>query len=97
MSWVTSFPKGIKIRVRVQPRSSKNEITGIVDNCLRIKLTSPPVDGEANKGLVKFLGRILRCGPSRIRIARGATGKHKLLEIMGVSEDEIRRLVDNCC
>ncbi|MGI5865959.1 MAG: DUF167 domain-containing protein [Syntrophaceticus schinkii] len=97
LSWVTSFSEGARIQVRVQPRASRNEITGIRGDCLRIKLTAPPVDGEANKRLTKFLGQVLRCGSGRIKIARGATGRCKLLEITGVTEDEVRRLVGDCC
>lgn len=97
LTWVTSFSEGVRLQVRVQPRASRNEITGIKGDCLCIKLTAPPVDGEANKRLVKFLGQVLRCGTGKIRITRGTTGRCKLLEITGVTEEEIRSRVGGSC
>jgi hypothetical protein len=97
LSWVTSFAGGARLRVRVQPRASRDEVTGIQGDCLRVKLTAPPVDGEANERLVKFLGRFFSCGKSRIRIIRGIAGRCKLLEITGVTEEEIRsRIICHC-
>jgi len=97
LSWVTSFSEGARLQVKVQPRSSRNEIMGITGDCLRIKLTAPPVEGKANKKLVKFLGQVFDCGAGKIRITRGATSRRKLLEITGVTEEEIRRRVGDCC
>lgn len=96
LAWVTSFAEGVRLQVKVQPRASRNEIAGIKGDFLYIKLTAPPVDGEANKQLVKFLGQFLHCGKGKIRISRGDTGRCKFLEIIGVTEEEIRRRV-GCC
>ena len=45
---------GIRIEVKVQPRSSRNQIAGEQDGALKVKLTAPPVEGEANQALVDF-------------------------------------------
>jgi len=97
LSWITTFSEGARLQVKVQPRSSRNEITEITEDCLRIKLTAPPVEGEANKKLAKFMGQVLGCGAGKIKVIRGATGRCKLLEITGLTEDEIRSRVDKCC
>ena len=43
--------KGIQFKIKVQPRASRNEISGWQGDALKIRLTAPPVDGEANEGL----------------------------------------------
>jgi uncharacterized protein (TIGR00251 family) len=96
MAWLTTAADGVRIQVKVQPRSSKNEISGITGDQLRVKLTAPPVDGEANKALIKYLGQVFGCGKGKIRIIRGASGRCKLLEVTGITEKEVRQQVSEC-
>jgi len=70
-----------KITVKIIPRASKNEIVGELAGMLKIKLKAPPVDGEANKELIKFLSKEWKIPKSKIRIAKGETSKIKILEI----------------
>ena len=53
-------------------------------------MTSPPVDGAANKTCVKFLAKWLRVSPSRVRIVTGLGSKNKIIEINGVDESAFR-------
>lgn len=96
MPWLTPYDRGVRIQVRVQPRASCNEIAGITEDFLRVRLTAPPVEGKANKQLVKFLGQFFRCGTGNVRILHGMGGRCKLVEIDGISEDEARRMVKSC-
>ncbi|PLX27014.1 YggU family protein [Candidatus Parcubacteria bacterium] len=71
-----------KINIRVLPRSSKNEIVGeMADRTLKVKLTAPPVDGEANKKLIELLAKHFGVSKSKIKIVRGLTSKNKVIEI----------------
>lgn len=87
---MTSTANGVRLEVKVQPRSSKNQICGEVNGCLKIKLTAPPVDGEANQNLINFLSAYLQVARSQITILRGDTSRHKLVEINGVNIDWLR-------
>lgn len=80
---------GIQFSAYILPRSSQNKISGLHDKALKIKLTAPPVDGEANKMLVKFLGKILNTAPSTISIASGASGRNKSISIEGFDEETL--------
>ena len=72
----------LKIKIRVLPRSSKNEVVGLMaDGTLKIKLTAPPVDGRANNALIKLLADYFNKQKSKIKIASGATSKNKTIEI----------------
>ena len=93
MSWISVIPGGIRIQVKVQPRAARNEVTGIAGDYLRVRLTAPPVEGEANKLLQKYLSEVFHCSPGNIRITRGMTGRLKLLEIARISEIDAVKLV----
>ncbi len=70
------------MNVKVIPRSSKNEVVGKMANgILKVKLTSAPVDGEANKSLIKLLAKEFKVKKGQIQILKGKTSKNKLVEI----------------
>ncbi len=66
-------------KVFIQPRSSKNMITGIHGDALKIKLTAPPVDGAANKMCIKYLAKCLNIPKSAIEIISGLTSRSKVI------------------
>ncbi len=73
----------MKIKIRVLPRSSKNEVVGeMSDGTLKIKLTAPPVDGAANGALIKILAQYFDKPKNKIKIVAGATSKNKTIEIL---------------
>jgi len=74
---------GVTISVRVEPRSSKSGIVGVVGDRLKVKLTSPPVDGKANEELIGLLSKTFGAKKRDIKIIRGASSKDKLVEITG--------------
>lgn len=89
-------PKNIctEFNVRIIPRSSRNEIAGIEGDLYRIKVTSPPIDGKANKALITFLSKKLKTPKKNIEIISGEKSRNKRLRINNISDDEISRLMD---
>jgi len=77
---------GIIIEVKVEPRSSKKGIGGIMDNVLKIKLTAPPVDNEANKQLIEIISDLTGVRKTGIKIIKGLTSKKKIIEIKGITK-----------
>ncbi len=75
---------GIIIEVKVDPRSSRKEIAGIMDNMLKVKLTAPPVGGAANEQLIELLSEYFRIRKSNITIIRGESSRRKTVKITGV-------------
>ncbi len=90
---INSYENGIRFSAVIQPRSSQNEVSGIHNNSLKIRLTSPPVDGAANKTCIKFLSKWLGVSPSRIRIVAGLSNKNKIIEIDGMDESVFRSIL----
>jgi uncharacterized protein (TIGR00251 family) len=81
---------GIILTLHIQPRASKNEVCGVQDHALKIRLTSPPVDGAANKLCREFLARMFKVPKSAVEIISGETSRHKRVRI---SDSDIARLV----
>lgn len=78
---------GITIEVKVEPRSSQKGIAGVMDNnVLKVKLTSPPVEGAANEQLIEVLAEELQVKRSQVRVIRGQSSKRKVVEISGIEE-----------
>jgi hypothetical protein len=75
---------GIIIEVKVDPRSSKMGIAGVLDNMLKVKVTAPPVGGAANEQLIALLAEKYGVKKSNIIILRGETSRRKTVKIMGV-------------
>jgi len=73
----------MRIYVRVTPRSSKNEIIKISEGEYKVKLTAPPVDGQANEMLIKLLADYFKVSKSSIIILVGKTARIKIIEING--------------
>ena len=65
------------------PRASKSEIVGELGGALKIKLSAPPVDGAANKELIKLLSKQFGVSKSKIEIVSGETSKKKRVRIDG--------------
>jgi len=77
------------LSVRVQPRASRNEVAGLVGETLKIRLTAPPVEGEANAACLKFLAKLLDLAPSRLAIIRGDRSRNKVVRITGLTQAEV--------
>ncbi|HEY3192955.1 MAG TPA: DUF167 domain-containing protein [Solirubrobacterales bacterium] len=82
----------LRIEVKVRPRASRDEILGMRDGVLAVRVTAPPVDDAANRAVVKLLARRAGVAPGRIRIARGGRGRRKLIEIEGAGPEVLERM-----
>ena len=93
--WLEAQPDGVLIRLLVQPRASKNEIVGVHGEELKIRLTSPPVEGAANRLCCEFVAKRLGVAKGAVDLVAGETSRHKRLLVRGVdAETVLRRLGD---
>lgn len=89
MNTVQDHKEGLVISVFVQPRSSGNRVAGLHGGAIKIKLTSPPVEGEANKQCIRFLAKTLKLPGSALEIISGHTGRSKRILIRTDSAEEL--------
>jgi uncharacterized protein YggU (UPF0235/DUF167 family) len=89
-----------RLAVKLTPGASADRIDGWdVDAggrpVLKVRVRARPVEGEANEALVKLLARALGVPKSAVSVQRGGQSRTKILEIVGLSEDEVKsRLTD---
>lgn len=86
---------GIILTLHIQPRASKNELCGVQANALKIRLTSPPVDGAANKLCREFLADLLDVPKSAVEIISGETSRHKRVKVTSADPEKLLQLVEN--
>jgi len=86
--------EGCTFRVRVVPRSRRDEVVGLHGDALKLRLAAPPERGKANRALSKFLAGRLGVSPSDVEILSGHTSRRKRVRVRGVSAASVRALVD---
>ena len=64
-------------------------VAGMHDGCVKVRLAAPPVDGAANAALIEFVAERLRVPKSRVRIVTGQTSRRKVVEVDGVSAEQL--------
>ena len=84
---------GVSFAVRVQPRASRDEIVGVLEGALKIRLRAPAVENRANEALVAFLAELLKRPKAAVRILSGERGRQKRVEVRGVTAQEVRGLL----
>ena len=82
---IAATAAGVVLRLRVQPRASRDEVAGVAGEVIRIRLRAPPVDGAANEALVCFLASRLQVSRSALELVSGHTGRLKLVAVSGMT------------
>ncbi|MDP9768536.1 DUF167 family protein YggU [Kosakonia cowanii] len=82
MSAVVSSQDGLVLRLYIQPKASRDAIIGLHGDEVKVAITAPPVDGQANAHLVKFLAKQFRVAKSQVLIEKGELGRHKQIKIV---------------
>ena len=71
---------GAVLAIWVRPKASRPGVGGLRDDALEVAVSAAPVDGSANRSVVKMLARALNVPPSSIEIVRGQRGRRKSVE-----------------
>jgi uncharacterized protein (TIGR00251 family) len=79
------------VSVRIHPRARTNAITGKFGDALKLSLTAPPVDGEANEACIEFFAKLLKVPRSSVSIAAGQSSRNKVIRVVGLSADELQK------
>ncbi|HEX21147.1 MAG TPA: YggU family protein [Actinobacteria bacterium] len=82
--WIKPTKGGVIITVWLQPRAARAKIIGLYNDSLKIAVTAPPLEGQANRQCLKILAKTLRIPPSSLKIIAGDTSRRKQIFISGV-------------
>jgi hypothetical protein len=78
---IQDHPSGVSFKIRVQPRSSRNQILGMQGGALKLKVTAPPVEGAANQACIELLAKEVGVPKSCLEITFGQAGRSKTVLI----------------
>jgi uncharacterized protein len=85
---------GVELTLYLQPRASRTEVVGAHGDALKLRIAAPPVDGEANDELIRFLAKTLGVAKSQVSIVSGATGRKKRVRVEGVEVGAARAALE---
>lgn len=80
----------VRVRLLVQPRASRTEVVGEHGDAIKLRVAAPPVEGEANREVVRFLSKLLGIPAGAVELSSGETGRRKVVELRGVTVDFVR-------
>ncbi|HEU0034378.1 MAG TPA: DUF167 domain-containing protein [Kofleriaceae bacterium] len=93
----TCFKRGgdgaVTFDVLVQPRASRAKIGPMHDGRLKIAVTSPPVDGEANAAVIELVADALGVAKSAVQVVAGQSSRRKTLRVAGVTPEQLEELI----
>lgn len=79
----------VRFRVRLTPRGSRDEVDGVVDGVLHLRVSAPPVGGAANGALIRLIARELGVSRTSVRLVAGAAGRQKLVAVDGLAPGDV--------
>ncbi|MGA4645719.1 DUF167 domain-containing protein [Limisphaera sp. 4302-co] len=82
--WLLPAPEGCRLRIKLIPRASRNEVGDPRGDHLVVRVTAPPVDEAANQALRRFMAERIDCAPGRIELERGQHSRQKVLLLRGL-------------
>jgi hypothetical protein len=88
-AWLQIREQGVAIHLLVQPRASKNEVVGVQGDELKVRLTSPPVEGAANRLCCEYIAKKLGLAKTAVTLEAGESSRHKRLFLPGVNAAEV--------
>ncbi|NVB77609.1 MAG: YggU family protein [Kofleriaceae bacterium] len=83
---------GVTFDILVQPRASRAKLGPVHDGRLKVAVTSPPVDGEANAAVIELLAKTLGVARGAVAVIAGASSRRKTVRVAGVTKQAIEEL-----
>jgi uncharacterized protein (TIGR00251 family) len=83
--------EGVMLTVRVLPRASRNQVVGVEQGAIKIRLTAPPVEGAANAALIELVAEWLGVRKSAVSIVSGESARHKRVQVVGLTVEAVRQ------
>jgi uncharacterized protein (TIGR00251 family) len=92
---ITSKNGCVVFSIRVQPRASRDEVAGVIEGALKLRILAPAVENRANEAVVEYLATLLKTPKSAVRILGGEHSRLKRVEICGVQPQDILALLSH--
>ena len=90
--WFRVTDDAIYIEIKAFPGASKNEIAGIRDGRLCVRVAAAPQDGKANACLCEFLAKMLGCAKRDVVLTKGEKSRLKTTAVPLSCEHRLREI-----
>jgi len=90
----TQLDKTVVLHLYVQPKASKSRLVGLHDGCLKLAVAAPPVEGKANKQVLKFLAAMLGIANRDLSLKSGAQSRRKQVVVKSLDAETVRKRVE---
>ena len=90
--WLVVQPDGVLLRLQIQPKASTSGVVGLHGDRLKVRISSPPVDGKANDALLEFLSKTLGVPHKSLTLVRGDKSKMKDVYCQGMTGAQVATL-----
>jgi len=70
------------LHCHVQPKASRDALVGLYGERLKVQISATPVDGKANKHLLKYIAKAFGVAKARVSLIRGESSRQKTLQII---------------
>jgi uncharacterized protein (TIGR00251 family) len=85
--------RGLTFAVRIVPRASRSEIAGEYNGAMRIRLAAPPVEGAANRELIRLLAKSFKLPQNAVEIISGTASKNKVVHVAGADSARLEQMI----
>ncbi len=83
-------PQGLLIQLKVIPKASRECWGKVLGERIQLKISAPPVEGQANQACVRFLSQSFKCPKSEIKLLRGERSREKTFLLSRFDPDRLR-------
>lgn len=94
MTWLRATDGGVALDVLVQPRSSRARLGPIHGDRIKLAVTAPPVDGEANAAVIELVARALGVARGAVAVTAGLASRRKTVTVRGVAPAQVIATVE---
>ena len=94
MTWLRATADGVTLDVLVQPRASRARLGPVHGDRVKLAVTAPPVDGEANAAVIELVAKALGVGRGAVAVTAGHTSRRKTVAVRGVDLARVTAAVE---
>ena len=87
---ITPKQGGVIVAVHTQPKAASTEYVGVHGGVLKIRVSAPPIEGEANRALCRYLAEVFSIPQRSVEICSGENSRHKRIKLTGVTPEQVR-------
>lgn len=88
--WLREKDGAVIVTVLLQPRSSRDGVVEQQGDALKVRVTAPPVDNQANEKLCALLSKLLGVGRTQVQVTGGHRSRRKQVRIAGSTPEDVR-------